>query len=886
MDRPLTRTRLTAPPPPRRFVRRGLLIDALEREVSAHPLTLVSAPAGYGKSTLLAAWARETALPTAWLTVEREDDDVVTFLRCLVAAWEQADPSIITEPPGILLGGMGPDANAAATEVVEAIAHRDEPLVFVLDDWHLIADTRVHEVLTWVIDHMPPHGHVILGTRERPPMPLARYRARQQVYELDAEDLRFGDAETTTFFNDVLALDLPGDRIGAITERVEGWIAGLQMAALSLAGGSAATAETVSGRQRFIADYLRDEVLESVPAEMHEFLVATSVVDRVNAALAAEITGVTDAQQMLEQIEAANLFAQPLDDRREWYRYHSLFADVLRAELARRPAGEVRELHLRASRWYLDNHHPEPAFVHAVAAEDVQATAAVLDRFGLLMMRTGQLADLGRWLRAIPPDWYRAAPRLELLRVGLLLFSGQIDAGIEALAEADRRIMAMEPPAPRAQARLTAVKCFIACITSDVDRARSLADSALQTLVPADEDFRADVFGALGDTCRRIGLWDDARGYYRHMLRQTGSPAGHVQALHAWGALADLELRRGRLRGAAGYWRQALERFESPELWGGYELPAVGWVHIRQGEIFYEWNDLRAAADACDRGRERAELGGDPRAIIASGLLSARLHLARGDADAAEADLERIRDVAAETQFPDLQAELERRQVEIWLAQGRLRAAVLWTDEAVARDAGALPDQEPVMFAIARVLITKGDATSAEEALRVLAPVIHQSTADGRDGVRIAGLTLRALALAGRGDTTGALGALEPALRLAEPDGYIRSFLDLGLPMARLLQVAAARGILPDYVDILLAAFGEVALATGSDATGLPEPLSEREVEVLRSIAAGLTNREIADALYISPETVKKHAGNIYGKLGVHGRTQAIATARELDLLD
>jgi LuxR family maltose regulon positive regulatory protein len=278
-------------------------------------------------------------------------------------------------------------------------------------------------------------------------------------------------------------------------------------------------------------------------------------------------------------------------------------------------------------------------------------------------------------------------------------------------------------------------------------------------------------------------------------------------------------------------------------------------------------------------------LGGDPRSIIASGLLATRLHLARGEHVAAEAALEEPRSIAADAQFPEWRAELERCQVELWLAQGRLREAVAWSDEALARDADALPDQEPVSLALARVLAMKGDSPARDHALRRLDPLIVKSEAEGRTGLRIAALALRALALSARGDTAGALAALEPALRLASPDGYVRSFIDLGLPMARLLQEAAARGVMPEYIGGLLAAFGEAALVPGQPASRLPEPLSERELEVLNSIAAGLTNREIADALFISPETVKKHTGSIYGKLGVRGRTQAVARARALDLL-
>jgi LuxR family transcriptional regulator, maltose regulon positive regulatory protein len=361
-----------------------------------------------------------------------------------------------------------------------------------------------------------------------------------------------------------------------------------------------------------------------------------------------------------------------------------------------------------------------------------------------------------------------------------------------------------------------------------------------------------------------------------------------LQSAHTFGALADLDLRQGRLRDAAGYWRQALAAIKKRENWGRLlPLPAIGWLYIRMGELLYEWNELAEAWDHLSRGLERAELGGDVRAMIAGYLLAGRLQLTAGDTGAAEEYLERARPHVASAQFAPWTSRFEYFQLELWLAQDRLRAAVNWADEMLS---GATleerPESEIAQLAVARVLIVQGDPVSIERALSRLKQLLKAAEEEGRAGIQIEGLTLQALAQWRRGERANALTALEQALRLAGPEGYVRRFLDYGLPMARLLQEARSRAVMPDYVEKLLAAY-EVDLTSLAPAEpALPEPLTPREQEVLALLVAGLTNHEIGEVLVISPQTVKKHAGSIYGKLGVHSRTEAAARARELDLLD
>ena len=888
MDSILLTTKVRIPPHHQHVVRRARLIDALEQGSLHYKLLLLSAPAGYGKTALLSQWARTSQSSVAWLSIGKEDNEFECFFRYLLMAWERLQPIVLESPLGLLLRGKAPERKTVLSAFINAASELSAPLVFVLDDYHLIENQAIHNALTFLIDHLPPMLHFVIASRGEPPLPVARYRAHGEMLELNATDMRFLSEEARHYFTKSMGLSLTIEKINRLQTETEGWIAGLQLAALSLKQRPTGTVKPiVSGRQRFIADYLREDVLTHLPDDWQRFLLQSSILDRLCSSLAAAVTGIENGQDMLETLERQALYLTPLDDQREWYRYHPLFADFLQGELKRRFPDAIPELHKRAASWYFNNDLPEQAFKHAIESQSDRLVIDIIEHNFIARLMAGEVSVVQDWLEALPVAWQAKYPLIAIAQAGILMITGQFDACARRLDELEQLTLSGSDHPDLLRGRVIAMRCNIACFQNDLQRAQAFASQALQFLPVDDLDFRAGIYGSLGDTYRRNSLWENAKNSYLKLLDFKNAPSFRIQAVHVYGALADLELRQGHLQKAAGYWNKALDALQPRENWGQVPLPLSGWVYIRMSEILYEWNELERAWEYLSRGLERAELGGDARSLIAGYVLASRLKLTSGEIDAALSYLERARPYVENAQFPHWISRFERFQVEVWLAQDRLRIAVHWSDEMLQDDTlKGRPESDATQLEVARVLVVIGDRSSLNKALALIHPLRQKAEADGRTGMMIEALALQALACEQRADTANAMDSLAHALRLAEPEGYVRLFADLGLPMARLLQEARTRDVMPDYAEKLLTAIGASLPIAAAAVKALPEPLTPREREIVGLLAAGLTNREIAKKLVLSPQTVKKHAGNIYQKLGVNNRTQAVAQARALALID
>ncbi len=557
MNTSLLTTKLHISPLPRHVVHRQRLSESLDNGIPHYRLILIDAPAGYGKTTLLSQWALASRYPVVWFTTSEEDNDLERFLRSLLEAWAAVQPDVREQKAWLLVGSKSPNIEAVLSAFINESANLLAPIVFVLDDYHFIEEPSIHQAITFLIDHSPPTLHFVLAGRAEPPIPLARYRARDQMLEFHSDALCFLPEETAQYLNELMGLALSSDEIVRLHKQLEGWIAGLHLATLSFRADREISYGRMSGQQRYIADYLSEDVLAHLSEDVQSFLLQTSMASRLCGSLCDAITGNADGQAMLEYLERENLFLVPLDDHREWFRYHGLFADFLKTALERRFPDQLVELHRRAARWYLAHDQPDEAFQHAVEGEDAELAVRIFDHYGNAKLTSGEVSVVKGWVDILPEEWYSTYPVLGLARAGFLAFTGAFDASLRCLDDVEQRLTVADNESARWQlARLTAVRCMAACTQNDLPRAEMYARLALRDLPDEDLNWRPSIFGALGDTYRQNGRWEEAYECYRRALAVTNSPPLRFMAVHVLGALADLALRQGRLRSAAAYWRQ------------------------------------------------------------------------------------------------------------------------------------------------------------------------------------------------------------------------------------------------------------------------------------------------------------------------------------------
>ncbi|MEZ4707865.1 MAG: LuxR C-terminal-related transcriptional regulator [Caldilineaceae bacterium] len=859
------------------MVMRPRLVAQMDQSLT-HKLTLVSAPAGFGKTTLVSTWLAHRQPATAWLSLDEQDNDLNRFLHYVMAALQTVHPALGRGLSERLDTGQQP-AEALLTPFLNEMGKLEVPLLLVLEDYHEIENPAVDQAVAFVLDHAPPHLHLIITSRVEPDLPLARLRVRRQLTEIRAGDLRLTQEEAVNFFRQIMGLDLTTAQITALEARTEGWIAGLQLAALSLQG-RADTAEFVAnftGSHRFVMDYLADEVLNNQPSAIKEFLLHTSILERMCAALCDALTpsrGEHDppkAQRVLEQLEQANLFLVPLDDRRVWYRYHHLFADLLQHRLAQTASAQVAKLHLGASQWLAANGFLAEAIHHVLLSEDEDEIERVFVLAARESLITARFSQTLRWFSQLPEALATQRPRLQLYWGWLHLFLGQEHEAAVRLAHAED----MQPAADdRATSALQqGLAGFLAMHTNHPAQAVSQLRDA-QQLAPPDDELLRNLFGML--EARAKVLAGDLEGGLQLLVEVIArSPAmGNARVmLDAYSTLDGLFNQHGAILQTLTAAQRLIDRFEA----AGDEQPAgMGWMYLALGQHAYHSNDLTAAMTYLEKGLACVARSGEWMAHAAIQMELIRLHHTLGRQRTARQIISQLRQHIH--QAGDLLG-IFTDSAELLLAvrEGNLTHAAQVADQlGLSSTAYISPALDVTYLIYARLLLAQG---AHEDAQRVLTAVEQIDQDLGYPHRLLVNALLQALCAHAKQDSETAVQHLERAVALGAPLGYTRLFLDEDPAIAEYLP--AVRAVAPAFVDQLLKLFGRQQ----QQLSPLIEPLTDREVEVLNLIATGRSNRQISDNLIISVGTVKKHTASIFGKLQVSNRTEAVAKARELGLL-
>jgi LuxR family maltose regulon positive regulatory protein len=877
MAGPLLETKLHVPRR-RALVARPRLTERLDRGAES-ALTLVSAPAGFGKTTLLAEWLAGGRM-AAWLSLDARDNDPAVFWAYVVAA-------VRSVAPGIGAGALDQPIETVLATLLNDLSAVPGDVVLVLDDYHLVESREIQDGMAFLLEHRPPQLHVVIAGRADPALSLARLRGRGELAEIRATDLRFRPDEAAAYLNEVMGLTLTAQDVAALEARTEGWIAALQLAALSMQGRDdvAGFIAGFAGDDRYIVDYLIEEVLQRQSDQVRGFLLRTSVLSRLSGGLCDAVTGQDGGQAMLDALDRGNLFLVPLDDRRRWYRYHHLFGDVLRARLLDEQPGLVPDLHRRAADWYERNGERHEAIRHAMAGGDLDHAADLIELALPAAGRERQEVTVRRWLEALPDAVVRVRPVLSDGYAGSFLVRGEVE-GVEArLRDAERWLDATTRPpgmvvADEEQFRALPAAVAVhragqARILGDVAGTMAHARRALQLVGADDHLARGGAATLLGLAYWTGGDLDAAHRWYGEGMAGL-ERAGHVSDLIGTAiALADIRIAQGRPREAQAIYerglRQATER-DGPPLRGAADM------HVGLSQLLRERNDLDGATRQLRLSEELGEHAGLPQNRYRRRVGLARIRQAEGDLDAAVELLDGAERLYVGDFSPEVRPVAALR-AQLWIRQGAAGAALAW-----ARDRGLSTEDdldylhEFEHLTLARALLAQH---SADEAIGLLDRLLRAAEAGERAGSTLEILVLQALAHQTRGDPPAAQAFLERAVVLAEPEGYLRLFLDEGAPMAILLRALAKRGTAATgYVRRLLAA------TSGTPAPqALIEPLSERELDVLRLLATDLHGPDIARRLVVSLNTMRTHTSHIYAKLGVTNRRAAVRRAGELGLL-
>ncbi len=904
MAGPLLETKLHVPRRRRGLVARPRLIERLS--LQAEPaLTLVSAPAGFGKTTLVAEWLATVSADgrrVAWLSLDKSDNDPALFWTYLIGALRTAADGV-GGPALTLLQSPQPPMEAVLATLLNELSALPDDVVLVLDDYHVIDAREVQDGMAFLLEHLPPQLHLVIAGRADPALPLARMRGRGELVELRAADLRFTPEEAAAYLNGVMGLVLTARDVASLEGRTEGWIAALQLAALSLQGRDdvAAFIADFAGDDRYIVDYLAEEVLQRQPEPVQRFLLQTSVLDRLSGPLCDAVTGQDNGKAMLAALERGNLFLVPLDDRRRWSRYHQLFADVLRAHLLDEQPDHVPDLNRRASAWHERNGQPSEAIRHALAAGDVERAADLVELAIPAFRKRRQEATIRGWLDAIPSDVVRVRPVLAVGFIGVLMTSGEFEGVEDRLRDAERWLeptgdgadATRAPPAgmvvvdqqefARLPGAIGMYRAALALVRGDGPATIGHAQRAIHRAAEEDHLTRAGASALSG--LARWGGGDLEAAHQAYSVAAEGlRRAGYIaDVLGCSITLADIRITQGRLGEALRTYERALRLAADQQ---GGVLRGTADMYVGISQIARERNDLAAATQHLLRAQELGEHTWLPQNPYRWRVAMARVREAEGDLDGALDLLEEALRVYTGDFSPNVRP-IPALRARVLAAQGRVGEASAWAREqglSAEDDLSYLHEFEHIT--LARVLLARHGneraAGAVDEAARLLERLLRAAEAGERTGSVIEILVLQALAHQARGDLPAALASLQRALTLAEPEGYVRIFVGEGAAAASLLRVAAKQGIAPGYVRRLLAA---VDRSDGRPVQqGLIEPLSERELDVLRLLGTDLDGPDIARELSVSLNTMRTHTRNIYAKLGVNSRRAAVRRAAELGL--
>jgi LuxR family maltose regulon positive regulatory protein len=859
------------------IVSRPRLVAHLAEGVT-RPLTLVSAPAGFGKTTLLSEWRTSDMggeFKICWLSLDNDDNDLPRFLTYLVAALGNIKTGIGASLLAALQSSQHPPFPLILTSLINDLNALTDPCVLVLDDYHVVTSTSIHNVIIYLLDHLPAQMHLVILTRADPPLPLSRLRARNQLIEIRVADLQFTTEEASVFLNQIMELDISHEDVAALETRTEGWIAGLQLAALSMQRREDLHSflPAFTGSHHYIVDYLINEVLNCQPDHVREFLLKTSVLDRMTASLCEAITEHGDGQEMLEKLERDNLFVVPLDDERCWYRYHHLFADLLRARLLHSDPGRIPELLRRASDWHARHGNLESAITFSIRAEDFKQAAVLIERYAPAMTSQGRVAALAAWIGILPEEIIKGHPKLTLALIWVLYLGLKIEQVMELLQKLERDILSEDAIALCGELALW--KGIIARVNTDLEQSAVFLRQALE-LIPKDDHAllgRAHLF--LGLTLSE----NDANGARNAFIRardifaENRNIHGELAALYY---LSWVEILQGTLVRASLTCRRGLRLSEQIPDW-----PAASYAHMAMAEYLYQTNQLEQAEEHANQALRLAELGGHADNLLIAIMDMLRIKIARGDWAEAQNLLERAEDMTR-TVIPMVKVQVELEHVRILLAQEKLNEAVNWWQQnQVYPPSGSFIRRMLVEIMQARLLLIKGEPYQASNLLAGLLGKVEEAGI-GHLAVQI--LCLQASALESQGRKEEALHVIQGALSAAEPEGNLRPFLDDSSSILGLLRLAQKRGNSVEFISQILAASSNGKTRRPAQALER-DILSKRETELLQLIAAGRANKEIASELVISIGTVKRHTVNIFNKLDVKNRTEAVVKARELGLL-